>query len=307
MAKENDDLVNRSCEGKVALVAGASQGGTGTGTAIRLAAEGARVAICARSTTKLRETLDEIEAVGGQGVMFECDLGDPLGGRDTLVRRTEEELGPIDYLVYVAAYGPYMKFEMLKYEDLDRAFEVNVMAPLLVAQHWATSLRARRAAGALVTIGSKAARPLVGPPYPDTPPFMAGALYGGTKAALHRITQSIAAETYGEGISSNVVSPLAAIGTPALRSGGWIPEEMFEPVETMVEAVLALLTGDPTVLTGRDVSSIELLLELQRPVYDFNGTTLVAGWQPADLPAFVEARKVPVPLGYEGQLRGLRS
>jgi len=298
--------VTRSCEGRVALVAGASQGGTGTGTAIRLAAEGARVAICARSTNKLRETLDAIEAVGGQGIMFECDLGDPLGGRDALVRRTEEALGPIDYLVYVAAYGPYKKFEELGYEELDRAFEVNVKAPLLIAQHLVTSLRARLAAGALVTIGTKAARPLVGPPYPATPPFMAGALYGGTKAALHRITQSIAAETYGQGISANVLSPLAAIGTPALRSGGWIPEEMFEPVETMVEAVLALLTGDPAVLTGRDVSSIELLVELQRPVYDFSGTTLVDGWQPADLPAFIEARKVPVPLSYEGQSRGAR-
>lgn len=298
--------MTRSCEGKVALVAGASQGGTGTGTAIRLAAEGARVAICARSTKKLRETLDAIEAVGGQGIMFECDLGDPVGGRDMLVHLTEEAFGPIDYLVYVAAYGAYKKFEELEYEDLDRAFEVNVKAPLLIAQQLVTSLRARLAAGALVTIGTKAARPLVGPPYPDTPPFMAGALYGGTKAALHRITQSIAAETYGQGISANVLSPLAAIGTPALRSGGWIPEEMFEPVETMVEAVLALLTGDPTVLTGRDVSSIELLLELQRPVYDFSGTTLVNNWQPADLPAFIESRKVPVPLSYEGQSRGSR-
>jgi NAD(P)-dependent dehydrogenase (short-subunit alcohol dehydrogenase family) len=239
--------------------------------------------------------------------MFGCDLGDPAGGRDTLVRRTEDSFGPIDYVVYVAAYGPFKKFETVTSEALDRAFEVNVKAPLLIAQQLVTTLRSRRASGALVTIGTKAARPLVGPPYPDTPPVMAGALYGGTKAALHRITQTIAAETYGQGISANVLSPLAAIGTPALRSGGWIPEEMFEPVETMVEAVLALLTGDPAVMTGRDVSSIELLLELQRPVYDFSGKTLVDGWQPADLPAFIEARKEPVPLSHEGQARGSRS
>ena len=47
----------RACEGRVALVAGASQGGTGTGSAVRLAAEGAKVAICARSVEKLAETL----------------------------------------------------------------------------------------------------------------------------------------------------------------------------------------------------------------------------------------------------------
>jgi NAD(P)-dependent dehydrogenase (short-subunit alcohol dehydrogenase family) len=239
--------------------------------------------------------------------MFECDLGDPGGGRDTLVRSTEDALGPIDYLVYVAAYGPYETFEAVTLSSLDQALEVNVKAPFLLAQQAVTSMRARAAGGAVVTIGTKAARPLVGPPYLDTPPVKAGAVYGGTKAALHRITQSIAAETYGQAISANVLSPLAAIGTPALRSSGWLPEDLFEPVETMVEAVLALLTGDPAALTGRDVSSIELLLELQRPVYDFAGTTLVEGWQPTDFPAFIEARKVPVPLSHEGQARASRS
>ena len=293
--------MDHNCRGKVALVAGASQGGTGTGTAVRLAAEGARVAICARTPSKLRDTLDQIEKVGGRGVMFECDLGDPSGGRDTLVQRTEEQLGPIDYLVYVAAYGPFGKFETITPDSLQMAFEVNVKAPLLLCQQVVTSMRARQAGGALVAIGTKAARPLTGPPFPDTPPVMAGALYGGTKAALHRMTQSIAAETYGQGISANVLAPLAAIGTPALRAGGWIPEEVFEPVETMVEAVLALLTGDPLALTGRDVSSIELLCELGRPVYDLARTSLIRGWQPGDLPRYIEARRDPVTLSHEGQ------
>jgi NAD(P)-dependent dehydrogenase (short-subunit alcohol dehydrogenase family) len=283
-------------DGKVALVAGASQGGTGTGTAVRLAAEGARVAICARTAGKLRDTLARIEEAGGRGAMFECDLADPSGGRDTLVRRTEEALGPVDYLVYVAAYGPFATFEKVTPDALRKAFEVNVLAPLLLCQQAVTSMRDRGAPGAIVTIGTKAARPVPGPPYPDTPPVMAGALYGGTKAALHRITQSIAAETHGQRISANVVSPLAAIGTPALRAGGWVPEETFEPVETMVEAVTALLAADPLTMTGKDVTSIELLLELGRPVYDFTGTALLDGWQPADLPRFIEARKAPVPL-----------
>ena len=91
-----------SCVGRVALVTGASQGGTGTGSAIRLAAEGAKVAICARSEDKLRDTLARMRAVGGDGVAFVCDLADPEGGRDTLVARTEDALGPIDVLVNVA-------------------------------------------------------------------------------------------------------------------------------------------------------------------------------------------------------------
>jgi NAD(P)-dependent dehydrogenase (short-subunit alcohol dehydrogenase family) len=289
------------CEGKVALVAGASQGGTGTGSAVRLAAAGARVAICARSVDKMRATLDQVEAVGGTGVMFACDLSDPDGGRADLVARTEAALGPVDYLVYVAAAGGYQKYETFTLDQLQAALELNVKAPFLLGQQVVTSLRDRGARGGIVNIGTKAARPLVGPPYPDVPPVTAGSVYGGTKAALHRITQSIAAETLGQGISANVLSPLAAIGTPALRASGWIPDELFEPVETMVEAVVALLTGDPDTLTGRDVYSIELLHELQLPVYDLSGNTLVEGWQPDDLPAYMAARAEPVPLGLMGQ------
>ncbi len=283
--------------GKVALIAGASQGGTGTGTAIRLAAEGARVAICVRSEEKLRGTLDVIEAAGGRGVMFPCDLADPDGGRATLVARSEAELGPVDYLVYVAAYGPYAPFAEFGLEHMQRAVEVNLKAPLLLCQQVVEGLRRRGAPGSIVNIGTKAARPVSGPPFPETPPSKGGAVYGSTKAALHRLTQSIASETFGQRISANVLSPQSAIGTPALRAGGWIPDDMFEPVETMVEAVLALLGADPEVTTGRDVLSIDLLHELRRPVYDFTGTHLVDGWQPEDLPDFIARRARPFTLG----------
>jgi NAD(P)-dependent dehydrogenase (short-subunit alcohol dehydrogenase family) len=283
-------------QSKVALIAGASQGGTGTGCAIRLAAEGASVAICARSEAKLRDTLDRVEQAGGHGVMYPCDLADPGGGRDRLVSRAEEALGPVDYLVYVAAYGPYAPFVDLSLDQMQTAVEVNIKAPMLLCQQVVTGLRRRCAGGSIVTIGTKAAYPVVGPPFPDTPPSKAGAIYGSTKSALHRLTQSVASETYGEGISANVLSPQSAIGTPALRAGGWIPDDMFEPVETMVEAVLALLEADPMVTTGRDVLSVSLLHELRRPVYDLTGTSLVEGWQPDDLPAYIARRAQPFTL-----------
>lgn len=295
--------MGNACAGKVALVAGASQGGTGTGSAVRLAAEGASVAICARTVSKMRDTLDQIHAVGGRGVMCECDLSQPHGGRDTLVARTEEAFGPIDYLVYVAAGGGYNKFETISQDQIQTALELNIKAPWLLNQHAVASMRARSSGGAIVNIGTKAAHRLNGPPYDDIPPATAGTLYGGSKAALHRFSQGVAAETYGQGISVNVLSPLAAIGTPNLRAAGWIPEEMFEPVETMVESVIALLTGDPMSVTGMDVFSIQLLHDLQRPVYDFSGTKLIEGWQPEDLPRYLAARATTQPLSFEGQAR----
>ena len=282
-----------SCEGRVALVTGASQGGTGTGSAIRLAAEGAKVAICARSEDKLRDTLAQMRAVGGDGVAFVCDLADPDGGRDTLVARTEEALGPIDVLVNVAAAGGYKPFEEWTTEQVQSALEVNLHAPWILCRDVLPHMRAQRR-GAIVNIGTRAAEKPVGPPFSEGVTSKAGTVYGGTKAALHRFTIGLASETYGEGISVNVLSPVSAIATPALVASGWLPDHSFEPVETMVEAMLAMVTADPDVLTGRDVYSLDLLLELQRPVYDFTGSTLVDGWQPADLPPLIEERKAPL-------------
>src|SRR5204863_6696908 len=97
------DMSQRTCEGQVALVTGASQGGTGTAIALRLAAEGAKVAITARTVAGLEETRQRIEAIGGECLVLPVDLADPAGGRKDLVARVEAELGPIDILVNNAA------------------------------------------------------------------------------------------------------------------------------------------------------------------------------------------------------------
>ena len=277
------------CRGKVALVAGASQMGTGTGTVVRLAAEGAKVAFCARDEEMMDKTAAMVEEVGGESIHMRCDLSDPDGGRDTLIARTEAAFGPIDYLVYVATRGGFPKFETVTQSRLQVALELNGKAPWLLCQQAIESMRRRKSGGAIVNIGTKAAHPIEGSSFGPTAIHSAATLYGGTKALLHRFTQGLALECYEDGISVNVLRPLAAIDTRAVREAPWIPPDAIEPRETMVEAVMALLTGDPKVLTAHDVASIDLLIELQRPVYDFGGTQLVAGWQPQDLPGYVTA------------------
>jgi len=66
---------------------------------------------------------------------------------------------------------------------------------------------------------------------------------------------------------------------------------MFEPLDTMAETTLALCSGDPAVLTGRIAFSLQLLVELKRPVLDLHGERLVDGWQPADLPRSSPVRR----------------
>ena len=130
-----------------------------------------------------------------------------------------------------------------------------------------------------------------GPPFPDNKPAKAGFQYGASKAALNRLTIAAASECEGHGVAVNALTPQAAIATPSLLAMGAIDQTMFEPLDTMAEAALALCSGDPAILTGRVAFSLQLLVELKRPVFDLLGEQLVKGWQPDDLPAVIDAQE----------------
>ena len=286
----------RECVGRVALVTGASQGGTGSCLAIRLAAEGARVAITARSLEGLERTRKRIEAVGEAPLVIPCDLSDPEGGRKELVRKTEEAFGPVDVLVNNAAAGNYRPFDQFARRDLEISQEVNVFGPWDLMQAALPSMR-DRSEGWILNMTTAVAELPQGPPFPNSGPARAGTLYGGTKAMLNRVTVGVAAEVEGQGIAVNALTPQAAILTPQLepaREQGLIHEDLFEPLETMVEAAMALCTADPARLHARIGYSLDLLLELERPVYGLDGLGLMEGWQPADLPARLKAQRETV-------------
>lgn len=278
--------MGRECEGKVALVTGASQGGTGTAVAVRLAAEGAAVAITARTESGLRATAARIEALGGRVLILGCDLADPAGGRDALVARPEAALGPVAILVNNAAAGGYRPFEEWSPGAIDTMLQVNLLAPWQLMQDVVPGMR-DRGRGWIVNLTTFAAELPPGPPFPTNRPAKAGAGYGSSKAALNRLTVQVASECEGQGIAVNALTPQAAIATPQLVAGGWIADDYFEPLDTMAEAALALCTADPAVVSGRIAYSLQLLVELDRPVHDLEGRTLVDGWQPADLRAVI--------------------
>jgi NAD(P)-dependent dehydrogenase (short-subunit alcohol dehydrogenase family) len=282
--------MGRSLEGRVALVTGASSGGTGRSIAVRFAAEGATVAINARSEAGLRETLAAIESVGSVGLVLPADLSDPGGGRMALVETTESTFGPIDILVNNAMGTIFKPIAEWTLADMDEMQQINVWTPWLLMGQVLPGMRAR-GRGWILNLTSSAAEFPPGPPY--GPVAKAGyAGYGSTKAALSRLTLAAAAETEGQGVAVNALTPQAAIATPAIVSSGYVEalvgsddvSWVFEPVDAIAEAALALCSGDPGVLTGRIAYSLQLLLELNRPVFDVRGEDLVPGFQPADLP-----------------------
>ena len=267
------------CEGMVALVSGASQGGSGTGLAVRLAAMGAKVGITARSKEGLERTREMVEQVGSEALVMPCDMGDPDGGRDTLVARTEEAFGPLDILVNEPVYHELKQVHEWTLDDLRKAAELNIWSYWLTMSQVIPGMR-ERGRGWILNFTSFSGE------FPPGPPFAFKALdgssmYGATKAAVNRATIAAAAENYGV-IAVNALTPQVAGGN-ALNSEHVPVKEIWEPVETMVEAGVALVTGDPSVLTGRIAYSLQLIVELQLPVYDFTGTKLMDGWQWQDV------------------------
>ncbi len=279
-------MSSAACAGRVALVTGASQGGTGTAIAVRLAAEGADVAITARSRDGLGKIRNRIEELGRRCLVLPADLSVPDGGRADLVPRTEAELGPLDILVNNAAAGGYAPFEQVSPQHLERCLQVNLWAPWELMRAAVPGMR-ERGRGWILNLTTFSAELPPGPPFPTNKPAKAGFAYGASKAALNRLTVAAASECEGQGIAVNALAPQAAIATPGLVAAGWIDEDMFEPLDTMAEAALLLCSADPAVLTGRIAFSLQLLLEHRRTVRDLRGEQPVAGWQPADLPAVI--------------------
>ena len=213
-----------------------------------------------------------------------CDLGEPEGGRATLVARTEEAFGLIDILVNEPASHELKQVHEFTLDELRWHSEVNLWSYWLLMSQVIPGMR-ERGKGWILNFTSFSGELPPGPPFA----FKAkdgSSIYGATKAAVNRLTVSAAGENEGV-IAVNVLTPQIAMGR-ALNSAHVPTNDIWEPVETMVEAGFALVTGDPAVLTGRIAYSLQLIVELGLPVFDFTGKELVKGWQPADIVAQIK-------------------
>jgi len=281
-----------ACDGRVALVTGASRG-IGKAIAVRLAAEGAAVGICSRPTPgiaklgTLEQARDEIAALGGRVVAIPFDVSDPSLQRAALVDQVEAEFGPVDILVNNAAGGGFRPFMEWTDEQIATVLELNLWSCWHLIRRVLPNML-ERGEGWILNVSSQTATMPQGPPFPPTLPARVGTIYGGTKAFLNRWTVSLAAELHEQGIAVNTIAPEAAAATEVLVEYSDLPDYLYEPLDTMAEGALALCTADPTTLTGQVTTSLQLLVDLNRPVYDLRGEKLVADWQPESLPPRIE-------------------
>ncbi len=180
--------------GKVAIVTGAAQG-IGRAIAMRLAEEGARVAIADINDAGAAKTAEEIRAAGGQAIAVKLDVTS-LEQAVAAMERVEREVGPIDILVNNAGWDKVEPFVENTPEMWDRVIAINFRGPLNCCKAVIPGMQAR-GSGKIVTISSDAGR--VG--------SMGEAVYAGCKAGLIGFSKTLARELARNHINVNVVCP----------------------------------------------------------------------------------------------------
>lgn len=249
------------------MVTGSSRG-IGAAVAERLAACGADVAITARTATKhdrlagsLAEVAARLAVYGNNVVPVVADLADPEDRQRIVPEAVDRLGGRIDILVNNAAAAMYGQVLELPLKRRRLLFEVNTFAPIDLAAAVVPAM-VDAGSGWIVNVSSGAARMLDGPPFDIGAQGSRIATYGASKAALNRLTNALGAELMGTGIRVNSVAPRAAVMTEGADAlvGRTLRPDQIEPLEQMVEAVVALCDCAPEV-TGRSFVSLDLLAD----------------------------------------------
>ncbi|MGH7138740.1 MAG: SDR family NAD(P)-dependent oxidoreductase [Pirellulales bacterium] len=234
--------------GRVALVTGGSRG-IGRATALRLAREGADVAISYVSRDEAaKQVVGEIHALGRRALAVACDVSQPADV-ERLVHETRQGLGPVDLVAHCGAISNIASHEQLSYECWRETIDVNLNGAFLAVFAVKDEMLAR-GFGRIVTVSSIAA----------LRPRKLQIHYASAKAGVIALTRCCA-EAFAPQVRINCVAP----GLTETEMAHVLPEETIRRVvqetplarigqpEEIANVIRFLLSEESSFMTGQTV------------------------------------------------------
>jgi 3-oxoacyl-[acyl-carrier protein] reductase len=220
-------------DGRVALVTGASRG-IGQAVALELAEAGADLVLCSTRAHGCEPTVREVMARKRRAIGVTADVASSADC-DRLVRAAEEVFGRVDCLVNNAGTVRRARVEDTTDDDYDRVLAVNLHGPFYLARRVLRGMVERRY-GRIVNVSSISSRTgsarLVS--------------YCASKWGLNGLTQALAEELRGTGVTVSAVLP-GSVDTDMLKGSGYPPAMTARQVASVVRYLLA---EAPEAMTG---------------------------------------------------------
>jgi NAD(P)-dependent dehydrogenase (short-subunit alcohol dehydrogenase family) len=240
--------------GKTAVVTG---GNTGLGEAFAkaLAEAGAGVALAARTRERSEAVAEGIQASGGNAIAVDLDVTDPARV-DGMLESVTERLGPVDILVNNAGVCYHRPAAEVPFEEWHDVFDVNVHGLWHCAQVVGRRM-IQNGGGTIINIGSISAMIVNRPQWQPA--------YNASKAAVHQLTKSLAAEWAPYNVRVNALAPgyvktaMSPVDEPQFRRY-WIedapmqryatPEELGPSIVYLASDASSFMTGSILVVDG---------------------------------------------------------
>jgi citronellol/citronellal dehydrogenase len=243
-------------QGRVALVTGASRG-IGKALALRLAQEGASVAIAAKSEAStdrlpgsIHQTAEEVRALGGRALAVATDVRDEAA-IGAAVQRTIDEFGRLDILVNNAGAiwtrpileTPPKRFDLMMGINVRAAYVGCYYAlPHMVKQRWGHIIN--MCPGLTMT------------PSPGKVGYMI------SKLGMARLAIGLAAEHRQDNIAANALWPRTIIESQASINWNMADRSQWRTPEILCDACMAIFAQEPASYTGKQVLDETVLTEL---------------------------------------------
>jgi len=237
-------------EGKVALVTGGSRG-IGRAVAIRLAQEGAKVAVnYAGNQAAAEEVRSIIEEHGGHAILVQADVSDSAAATE-MITRVHEELGGLDILVNNAGITRDTLLVRMKDEDFDAVIGTNLRG-IYACTKAAAKIMTKQRSGRIVNLSSVVGE--IG--------NVGQTNYAAAKAGVIGFSKAAAKEFAARGITVNVVAPgfietdMTAVLKDEIRQKllTGIPLGALGKPENVADAVIFLVSDAASYITGQTLN-----------------------------------------------------